>query len=63
MSLRKLSPGDGDAYLTRQVAAHDTAVPAGGLGAYYAERLDALREDARVARSLHDAPAPVIRLP
>jgi hypothetical protein len=28
-----------------------------------AERLDALREHARVARSLHDAPATVIRLP
>jgi conjugative relaxase-like TrwC/TraI family protein len=38
MSLHKLSPGEGYTYLARQVAAHDTSVPAGGLGAYYMDR-------------------------
>jgi TrwC relaxase len=41
MGLHKLSVGDGYTYLTRQVAAHDATVQAGGLGAYYAERGEA----------------------
>ena len=41
MGLHKLSVGDGYTYLTRQVAAHDTEIPAGRLGAYYSERGEA----------------------
>ena len=41
MGLHKLSVGDGYTYLTRQVAAHDTDIQAGRLGAYYTERGEA----------------------
>lgn len=41
MSVHKLSPGDGYRYLTRQVAAQDASVPAGGLGVYYSEKGEA----------------------
>lgn len=41
MSLKKLSSGSGYDYLTRQVAAQDASLPAGGLSSYYTERGEA----------------------
>ncbi len=41
MTLKKLAAGSGYDYLTRQVAAQDAALPAGGLSSYYTERGEA----------------------
>jgi hypothetical protein len=42
MGAHKLTAGNGYTYLTRQTAAQDVGpIPAGGLGAYYAERGEA----------------------
>ena len=41
MSIKKLAAGSGYDYLTKQVAAQDATVPAGGLTSYYSERGEA----------------------
>ena len=40
MSIKKLAAAGAYDYLTRQVAAQDASVPAGGLTSYYTERGD-----------------------